>query len=97
MQEPSGPTTLHRNDNLYAHMTYKPLQAIEMMVLSKSLDDTRHFSKRHCPVPQAVGPGKGRDMLHWKPEQRIASYVPFAGLAQERRTSRLVASADHFD
>ena len=74
-------------------MTYKPLAVSEATTLSRSYDDSRHYSKRHVPVPQSGGPTQGPQMLHWRPETRIAQFVPHGGLAQVARTSRLVSKS----
>ena len=39
-------------------------------------------------VPGSVAPDKGPDLLAWKPEQAIALFVPYGGLAQTGRVTK---------
>jgi hypothetical protein len=39
-------------------------------------------------IPGSQEHGKGKDMLAWKPEERVGRFVPFAGLAQEGRKTK---------
>ncbi|KAG1656324.1 hypothetical protein FOA52_006655 [Chlamydomonas sp. UWO 241] len=75
-----------RKDNLYAHMTYRPLADAEKSALAKGYDDGRHHERRHNQAPGQDGPQTGPDMLAWKPEVRVGTYIPFAGLAQQQGT-----------
>lgn len=94
LPEAKGDCTLKRADNLYGHMTYRPLSAVEQRVLSKALDDSRHHAKRGLTPPGTSGPGKGADMLHHVPQQRVGLFVPHGGYAQEgRKGGRKLASA----
>jgi hypothetical protein len=60
---------------------------VESRVFSKALDDGSGLGKGRgsIGIPGAQGHGKGLGMLHWKPEERIGSHVPFGKLAQEGR------------
>uniref|UniRef100_A0A7R9V629 Uncharacterized protein n=1 Tax=Chlamydomonas euryale TaxID=1486919 RepID=A0A7R9V629_9CHLO len=80
-----------RRDHLYAHMTYRAVSDTERSVLSHTYDDGRHHKKRHMAEPGSGGPAQGPDMLHHKPDVRIACYVPFGGLAQQQPSRRTVA------
>ena len=81
--EPAGGTQLlPRTDNLYAHMTFKPLSAHESDTLSRSCNDAKHFAKRTLAAPGRDGVGKGSTMLHHVAGQRVGMFVPYAGLAQ---------------
>jgi hypothetical protein len=75
-----------RKDNLYAHMTYRPLADKEKSALTKGYDDGRHHERRHNQAPGQDGPQTGHDMLAWKPEVRVGTHIPFAGLAQQQGT-----------
>mmetsp|Transcript_26064 Transcript_26064/g.56910 ORF Transcript_26064/g.56910 Transcript_26064/m.56910 type:complete len:419 (-) Transcript_26064:740-1996(-) len=79
------PLCTDRKDTLYAHMTYRPLTAVETRVLSRAFDDAGKTGRRTLVVPGSQAPDKGLDLLHWKPETRISSFVPYAGLSQEAR------------
>ena len=119
---PANSKVLPRPDNLYAHMTFKPLSSVEAKTLSRNFDDSRSyprcgmmsacwgvvhpngwlsqshaavslsqglygshrvmFRRRTVPMPGTEGVGKGPDMLHHVPGQRVGMYVPYAGLAQ---------------
>ena len=80
-----GSHLIPRHDNLYAHMTYRPLSDLETRTLAKELDDSKHYPKRAIPAPgsSTLGiVGRGPEMLHHDPGQRVGMYIPFGGLAQ---------------
>ncbi|EFJ53000.1 hypothetical protein VOLCADRAFT_120136 [Volvox carteri f. nagariensis] len=80
-----APNRFDGRRDLYAHMTYKPLTGDEQAKYRRAFDDTGIHGRRVVPVPGSDDPAKGPDMLQWKPEARVAQFVPRGGLAQEGR------------
>ncbi|GLC33993.1 hypothetical protein PLESTB_000826500 [Pleodorina starrii] len=71
--------------DLYAHMRYRPLTDDEQVKYRRAFDDTGIHGRRVVQVPGSQDPAKGPDMLYWKPDMRVAQFVPHGGLAQEGR------------
>eukprot|EP00983_Pelagomonas_calceolata_P132160 1161840-Pelagomonas_calceolata.AAC.23 len=74
---PLGHAAVPRTDNLYSHLTYKPMSEVEHRVYSQSLDDAGGRGRAHTAVkPGTIAHGKGPDMLAWRPEQQLGAFVP---------------------
>ncbi|EFJ42406.1 hypothetical protein VOLCADRAFT_97481 [Volvox carteri f. nagariensis] len=80
-----APNRFDGRRDLYVHMTYKPLTGDEQAKYRRAFDDTGIHGRRVVPLPGSDDPVKGPDMLQWKPEARVAQFVPRGGLAQEGR------------
>ncbi|GIL63833.1 hypothetical protein Vafri_17825 [Volvox africanus] len=80
-----APNRFDGRKDLYSHMTYKPLTGDEQVKYRRAFDDTGIHGRRVLEIPGSQDPAKGPDMLYWKPEMRVAQFVPHGGLAQEGR------------
>ena len=66
----------------------RPLSEAETGKYAKAFDDSGSRGRKALPVPgtDALSKGKSLDLLMWKPDLRVAQFVPRGGLAQENRT-----------
>lgn len=78
--------------------TCRPLTDNEKTRYRHAVDDGRVTGRKPLAAPGSADPMKGPDMLAWRPEVRIASFVPHGKLAQENRfargTSRAMTACD---
>ncbi|KAF5834522.1 hypothetical protein DUNSADRAFT_8773 [Dunaliella salina] len=89
LNPPLGHPAVPRTDNLYSHLTYKPMSEVEQKVYSQSYDDAGERGRAQIAVkPGTVAHGKGLDMLAWRPEQQLGAFVPRGGLMQDGRRTR---------
>lgn len=69
-------------------MPCRPLSSQEAVRYSQSLHDGRPTGRRVLTPPGSQDPLKGKDLLAWKPEVRMATYVPHGKLAQEGKLAQ---------
>ncbi|KAL6755056.1 hypothetical protein V8C86DRAFT_2685509 [Haematococcus lacustris] len=64
-----GVATVPHTD-LYAHLTYRPLDEVESRAYAHAFDDQRPTGRKApAVVPGSQGIGKGREMLAWRPDE----------------------------
>ncbi|KAJ9528472.1 hypothetical protein QJQ45_020360 [Haematococcus lacustris] len=76
-----GVATVPHTD-LYAHLTYRPLDEVESRAYAHAFDDQRPTGRKApAVVPGSQGIGKGREMLAWRPDEAAGLLSSFLVLS----------------